>query len=79
MHRVYLFVANDNLPAIRMYERCGFRQEGILAEHYFKHGGYRDVLVMGLVASRMPSARAAAEGSQLRAHQTSATPGEERK
>jgi RimJ/RimL family protein N-acetyltransferase len=79
MHRVFLFVANDNLPAIRMYERCGFRREGVLAEHYFKHGGYRDVLVMGLVASRMPSAHAAAEGGQLRAHQTSPIPGEERK
>jgi RimJ/RimL family protein N-acetyltransferase len=48
LRRLYLFVLADNLPAVRVYEKCGFRVEGRLRRHAFKSGGYRDVLIMGV-------------------------------
>jgi RimJ/RimL family protein N-acetyltransferase len=48
--RLYLFVLEDNKPAIRLYEKCGFVTEGRLRKHAFKSGKHKDVLVMGLCA-----------------------------
>ncbi len=49
MNRLYLHVYNDNAEAVELYQRCGFVKEGILREHYFSNGGFRDVLVMGIL------------------------------
>lgn len=38
LHRVYLNVFSDNIPAIRLYEKCGFKYEGEFREH-IKIGG----------------------------------------
>lgn len=49
LHRVYLRVFADNAAALRLYERLGFRCEGVLREHGRGPGGYRDVVMMGLL------------------------------
>jgi len=46
--RLYLFVYDDNKPAIRSYEKCGFIIEGKLRKHFFISGKFKDCLVMGL-------------------------------
>lgn len=48
LQRVHLNVYEDN-PALRLYLRLGFREEGRLRRHTYKRGAYRDVLVMGLL------------------------------
>jgi RimJ/RimL family protein N-acetyltransferase len=48
--RLYLFVLEDNQPAIKVHEKCGFVVEGRLRKHFFKDGKFRDYLVMGLCA-----------------------------
>jgi UDP-4-amino-4,6-dideoxy-N-acetyl-beta-L-altrosamine N-acetyltransferase len=52
--RVYLSAFADNLAAIRLYERVGFRREGSLRAHVRKAGVLRDVIVMGMLASELP-------------------------
>lgn len=49
LNRVYLKVSADNLRAIRLYERLGFRHEGRLREDAYRDGKYEDTLVMGLL------------------------------
>jgi RimJ/RimL family protein N-acetyltransferase len=51
IHRVYLSVLADNARAIRLYERIGFRHEGVQREAVFKCGRYIDLLTMAALAS----------------------------
>lgn len=50
-HRLYLELFADNEKAIRLYEKCGFRNEGILRDRIFKNGRFRDVMVMSFIAN----------------------------
>jgi len=49
LHRVSLTVADYNERARRMYESCGFKEEGRLREARFRDGEYRDNIVMGIL------------------------------
>lgn len=50
LHRISLSVIADNIRAIRVYEKVGFKQEGIRKEDYFgEDGRYHDVIEMGLI------------------------------
>lgn len=40
LHRVYLSVYSNNVAAIRLYERCGFKYEGEFREHFVIDGEY---------------------------------------
>ena len=56
LHRVYLHVFADNVAAIRLYERAGFRLEGTLRQHALKRGLFRDVIVMALLKDQWNNA-----------------------
>jgi len=47
LHRIQLHVFQDNKAAIRIYEKIGFKKEGVLREVMYHHGKYCDFLVMG--------------------------------
>lgn len=49
--RVWLTVFDDNLRAIRSYEKCGFIVEGRLRQHAFKCGKFKDLIYMGINVS----------------------------
>ena len=49
LHRLELEVHEDNLPALRCYQRCGFREEGRRRERRFSGGRFRDVVIMALL------------------------------
>lgn len=50
LSRVWLRVLEGNIPARRLYEKCGFSYEGFLRNHVFNRGAYRNVMVMGILA-----------------------------
>lgn len=45
--RLELHVYPDNEPALRLYRKFGFEEEGTLRRASFRDGRYQDVLVMG--------------------------------
>lgn len=48
-HKIRLRVFPDNIAAIRSYEKAGFEREACLRDEVYIDGGYRDVILMGLV------------------------------
>jgi RimJ/RimL family protein N-acetyltransferase len=53
LHRIELEVYAPNERARHVYEKVGFRQEGIRRQARFQRGQYIDVVVMGLLAGEL--------------------------
>lgn len=51
LNRISLVVYDDNLRAIRTYEKAGFILEGRLRQAKYKHGSYFDELIMSVLRS----------------------------
>lgn len=49
MHRIYLEAFSDNKRAIKLYEKCGFKKEGILRDKIIKGKKFRDVILMSVI------------------------------
>jgi len=49
LHRVSLEVFDFNKRAIRCYEKCGFRHEGVAREDSFRGGKRQDKILMGIL------------------------------
>lgn len=49
LHRIFLYVREDNKRAIRCYEKCGFKKEGVMRESLFSNGKYHNTLAMGIL------------------------------
>jgi len=49
LNRIQLHVCAENAPAIKIYERVGFQQEGVLRQAMFRNGNYVDFWVMGIL------------------------------
>jgi len=50
LHKVYLRVLEYNVRAIRTYEKCGFRVEGILRDEMHVGGRWHALVYMGVLA-----------------------------
>ncbi len=51
LNRIYLRVFENNPRAIKVYERCGFRREGVLRHDHFRGQRYFDTIIMGILRS----------------------------
>jgi RimJ/RimL family protein N-acetyltransferase len=49
LHRVSLRVAAYNMRAIRCYEKCGFRREGVERDSFFVDGKWHDDVLMAIL------------------------------
>jgi RimJ/RimL family protein N-acetyltransferase len=56
LQRIALHVYATNPRAIHVYEQVGFRREGVERRETFLHGGYVDVVHMGLLAEELVEA-----------------------
>jgi UDP-4-amino-4,6-dideoxy-N-acetyl-beta-L-altrosamine N-acetyltransferase len=46
LHKVYLTVLESNTNAIKLYNKIGFTQNGILPDEVFKKGKYHNMILM---------------------------------
>lgn len=49
LHRIYLRVVAEHTPAIGVYRKCGFVEEGRLREDIYAEGRYQDMLIMSVL------------------------------
>lgn len=49
LRRLYLHAFPENKPALRLYRKLGFSEEGLLHWHVIKNGRPRNVVVMAIV------------------------------
>ncbi len=49
LHKVYLCVADDNIRAIKFYEKYGFNFEGKFEEHVYRKEQYHDLLWYSII------------------------------
>lgn len=48
LNKISLEVIRSNTGAIRLYEKLGFKKEGVLEKHFFSDKCYHDVLILSL-------------------------------
>ena len=51
LHKIYLFTDISNIAGNRLYEKCGYKLEGILKEHIYKSNKFYDLRQYGLLKS----------------------------
>lgn len=51
MNRVELTVLSDNIRAQKLYSKIGFKKEGVKRSCVFKHGSYKDMIIMSILNS----------------------------
>ncbi len=49
LHKVFLEVVADNIPAIKIYEKNGFIVEGSIKNKYCKNNQFQDFLIMSIL------------------------------
>jgi RimJ/RimL family protein N-acetyltransferase len=55
IHKVKLNVFSYNERAIKSYEKCGFKVEGVIRQEIFRDGRYYDDIIMGLLKEEYPT------------------------
>ena len=49
LNRVSALVLEDNIASIRMLEKCGYIQEGVMRQSVFKNGKFKNQVIMSIL------------------------------
>ena len=49
LHRVEAMISSNNIPSLKLVEKFGFTQEGVLRSHYFTNNRMEDSVVFSLL------------------------------
>lgn len=49
LHRITAFVLEENMASCKMFEKCGYKQEGLLVDKTFKNERYYNVVVLSVI------------------------------
>ncbi len=55
LHRIFLTVSELNYGAVKAYENCGYRREGILRDAAFRDGEFHNKIVMSVLSTEWTS------------------------
>jgi RimJ/RimL family protein N-acetyltransferase/methionyl-tRNA formyltransferase len=55
LHRVHLVALKENGPALNLYHKLGFKDEGLSRETIYRNGNWQDLISMGLLKSEWQS------------------------
>ncbi|MEY3398130.1 MAG: hypothetical protein RL220_724, partial [Bacteroidota bacterium] len=50
LHRIEALIGTNNLPSLKIIEKLGFTQEGLLRKHYLVNDVFEDSLVFSKLA-----------------------------
>ena len=53
LRRLHLFALTDNI-SVNLFKKCGYTVEGILRQHTFVNGRFKDLIVMARCADQKP-------------------------
>ena len=53
LHRIMLWVADGNAPAIHVYQKLGFVEEGRARDTFRRNGQWHDMVLMGLLEGEL--------------------------
>ncbi len=56
-HRMYTSVLENNMGALQLYKRFGFREEGMWRKHILRDGKYVDVVWVGILKEEWENAK----------------------
>lgn len=59
LHRIELSVLTNNIPAIKLYEKVGFKKEGISRQSVYKEGQFVDVQIMSILKNEFLNSQGA--------------------
>lgn len=51
LNKVWLGATAENVGAVRSYEKCGFRREGVLRQEVFRNGRYYDAVRFSMLVT----------------------------
>ena len=66
LRKIKALVFSDNDKAIKLYEECGFKEEGIFREEILKKGKFRDVVVMSIFREKKEMKKDKIDGGEIK-------------
>ena len=52
LHRITALVLEENMASYKMFEKCGYKREGLLIDKTLKNGRYYNVVVLSIINDR---------------------------
>lgn len=49
LNRIWCRIISGNEPSVKLFQKAGFKTEGVLRRHVLRNGEFRDMLIFGLL------------------------------
>lgn len=56
LHRIWALVLEDNIPSLKLHEKCGYVKEGVLKDSVYKAGRFQNQVYLGLLKDNFDKA-----------------------
>lgn len=49
LNRIFAYVLKSNIGSLKMHEKCGYKQEGVLRDSVYKKGEFHDQILLAVI------------------------------